>query len=54
MIQMKILIILEARPEIIKMSPFYLSEQSPFIIKAYKYDEDIDKELEIHFWYEVR
>jgi hypothetical protein len=20
----------------------------------YKYDEDMDKELEIHFWYEVR
>jgi hypothetical protein len=32
----------------------YLSERSPFIIKAYKYDEDMDKELEIHFWYEVR
>ncbi|NAS89376.1 hypothetical protein C4E24_06535 [ANME-1 cluster archaeon AG-394-G21] len=32
----------------------YLSERSPFIIKAYRYDEDLDKELEIHFWYEVR
>ena len=32
----------------------YLSERSPFIVKAYRYDEDIDKELEIHFWYEVR
>lgn len=32
----------------------YLSERSPFIIKAYRYDEDMDKELEIHFWYEVR
>jgi hypothetical protein len=31
-----------------------LSERSPFIIKAYRYDEDLDKELEIHFWYEVR
>ena len=32
----------------------YLSERSPFIIKAYRYDEDLDKELEIHFWYVVR
>ena len=32
----------------------YLSERSPFIIKAYRYDEDMDKELEIHFWYEVK
>jgi hypothetical protein len=32
----------------------YLSERSPFIIKAYRYDEDMNKELEIHFWYEVR
>ncbi|RJS69147.1 hypothetical protein CW714_09000 [Methanophagales archaeon] len=32
----------------------YLSERSPFIVKAYKYDEDMDRELEIHFWYEVR
>jgi len=32
----------------------YLSERSPFIVKAYRYDEDMDKELEIHFWYEVK
>lgn len=32
----------------------YLSERSPFIVKAYRYDEDRDKELEIHFWYEVK
>ena len=32
----------------------YLSERSPFIVKAYKYDEDVDEELEIHFWYEVK
>jgi hypothetical protein len=46
---MKISIILEARQEIMKMSPIYLSERSPFIVKAYRYDEDMDKELEIHF-----
>ena len=49
MMQMKISIILGTHPEIIKMSPIYLSERSPFIIKAYRYDEDIDKGLEIHF-----
>ena len=32
----------------------YLSGRSPFIVKAYKYDEDMDKELEIHFWYGVK
>lgn len=32
----------------------YLSQRSPFIVKAYKYDEDIDEELEIQFWYEVK
>ena len=32
----------------------YFSERSPFIVKAYRYDEDMDKELEIHFWYEVK
>jgi hypothetical protein len=32
----------------------HLSERSPFIVKAYKYDEDLDEELEIHFWYEVK
>lgn len=32
----------------------YLSKRSPFIVKAYRYDEDLGKELEIHFWYEVR
>ena len=37
-----------------KSEQIYLSERSPFIIKAYRYDEDLDKELEIHFWYEVR
>ena len=54
MMQMKIAIILGTRPEIIKMSPIYLSERSPFIVKAYRYNGDKDKELEIHFGYEIR
>ena len=37
------------------MSPIYLSERSPFIVKAYyEYDEDMDTELEMHFWYVVK
>lgn len=32
----------------------YLALRHPFIIKAYRYNEDADKELEIHFWYEVK
>ncbi len=32
----------------------HISERNPFIVKAYKYDEDVDEELEIHFWYEVK
>ena len=34
---MKIPIILGTRQGIMKMSPIYLSERSPFIVKAYKY-----------------
>jgi hypothetical protein len=51
---MKISIILGTRPGIKNVSYLSFRERSPFIVKAYKYDEDIDKELEIHFWYEVR
>jgi UDP-N-acetylglucosamine 2-epimerase len=56
MMQMKIAIILETRQEIMKMSPIYLSDRSPFIVKAFIINmiEDMNKELEIHFWYEVR
>lgn len=31
----------------------YITQRSPFIVKAYEYDADMDEELEIHFWYEV-
>jgi hypothetical protein len=54
-IQMKISIILGTRPEIIKMSKTI--SQSEVLLsrkRNYKYEEDTDKELEIHFLDEVR
>jgi hypothetical protein len=43
----KISIILGTRPEIIKTPPIYRSGRSPFIVKAYRYNDDMAKELEI-------
>jgi UDP-N-acetylglucosamine 2-epimerase len=53
---MKISIILGTRSGIMKISPFYLSARSSFIVKAFIINmiEDMNKELEILFWCEVK